>query len=171
MVFFKYCPNCKAKIKKSNRLIDCTSCGFRFYLNPVPTNGLIVQNEKGEILLVRRKSDPKKGFWDVPGGFVDIGETLEESFLREIQEELGVEVQNLQYLTSTADRYLYKETNYHTICFLFTGNVDQKKIVAHDDISEIKFFPKNKIPYDRIAFAGIKTGLKLYLYSFAQNKK
>ena len=155
---YLFCLRCSKRItKKSESLYICNSCDFHLYENPRPTNGLIAEN--------------KKGFWDVAGGFVDIGETLEESFLREIQEELGVEVQNLQYLTSTADRYLYKETNYHTICFLFTGNVDQKKIVAHDDISEIKFFPKNKIPYDRIAFAGIKTGLKLYLYSFAQNKK
>jgi len=162
----KYCPNCKAKIKLSNRLIDCTKCGFRFYLNPVPTNGLIVQNEKGEILLVRRKHKPKKGFWDVPGGFVDFGETLEESIIREIKEELGVKVKDLCYLTSTPDRYLYKAINYQTICFFFTGKVNSKVLKAKDDITEIKFFPQNNIPYGRIAFSGGKKAIKKYLSSF-----
>ena len=168
MVFFKYCPNCKAKIKKSNRLIDCTSCGFRFYLNPVPTNGLIVQNEKGEILLVKRKSNPKKGFWDVPGGFVDFGETLEESMIREIKEELGVKVKDLRYLISTPDRYLYKVVNYHTLCFFFTGKVKARNLKAKSDITEIKFFPKNNIPYAKIAFSGAKKAIKYYLSSFNQ---
>lgn len=171
-IMYKYCPLCSKKItKKSENLFICNFCGFHLYENPRPTNGLIAENKKGEILLVKRKDNPKKGFWDVPGGFVEIGETLEESFIREIREELGDEPKNLFYLTSTADRYLYKGINYHTICFLFTGKVNPKKIKVHDDITEIKFFPKNKIPYDRIAFAGVKVGLKLYLSSPNQPEK
>jgi len=127
-----------------------------------------VQNEKGEILLVRRKHKPKKGFWDVPGGFVDFGETLEESFQREIQEELGVKPKNLCYLLSTADRYLYKGINYHTLAFLFTGTVNRKKIKVHDDITEVKYFPKNKIPFNRIAFEGVKRGIRYFLSNSLQ---
>ena len=167
---FTFCPSCSKKItKKSENLFICEYCDFHLYENPRPTNGLIAENENGEILLVKRKDHPKKGYWDVPGGFVDPEETLEESFQREIKEELNAEVKNLKYLTSTVDRYLYKGINYHTICFIFTGKVDQNKITVHDDITEIKFFPKNKIPFDGIAFVGVKKGIKFYLSALKQS--
>lgn len=165
-----YCPRCSKKlIKKSENLYQCSNCGFHLYENPRPTNGLIAENKKGEILLVRRKSDPKKGYWDVPGGFVDLNENLEQSFRREIREELGVEIKNLNYLISVADRYLYKGINYHTLCFIFTGKIDTGKIKINDDITGIGFFPKNKIPYDRIAFSGVIKGIKKYLSAFKQS--
>lgn len=168
---YTFCPECSKKLtKKTKNLYVCDNCGFHLYENPRPTNGLIAENEKGEILLVKRLYPPKEGFWDVPGGFVDIGETLEESFQREIKEELGVEVKDLHYLISTADRYLYKGINYHTLCFISTGKIDSKKIVAHDDISEVRFFPKNKVPFAQIAFEGVKKGIKFYLSSFHQSK-
>ncbi|OGK16689.1 hypothetical protein A2774_00105 [Candidatus Roizmanbacteria bacterium RIFCSPHIGHO2_01_FULL_39_12c] len=161
-----FCPRCSKKIaKKSESLYVCNHCGFHLYENPRPTNGLIAENEKGEILLVKRKDDPKKGYWDLPGGFVDMGETLEESFQREIKEELGVKVKNLKYLTSTADRYLYKGINLHTICFIFTGKLKGKELKIRDDISGFQFFPKDKIPFKRIAFTGVKKGIKYYLSS------
>lgn len=167
---YHFCPRCSKKLtKKSNSLYICTNCSFHLYENPRPTNGLIAENEKGEILLVKRKFDPKKGYWDIPGGFVNIGETLEESYVREIKEELGVIVKDLRYLTSTADRYLYKGNNYYTLGFIFTGNVEENKLQIHDDISEIKFFPGDKIPFDRIAFEGVKKGIKFYLSSFNQS--
>lgn len=161
---FKYCPNCKTKIKMSNRLIDCTNCGFHLYINPAPTNGLILENEKGEILLVKRKVPPKKGYWDVPGGFIDFGETLEQSLKRETREELGINIFDLKYFSSTADRYPYKNINYHTLCFLMTAKTsDTKKIFARDDIDGYKFFTKSNFPFDRIAFPQLKTVFKKYL--------
>ena len=120
---YTYCPKCSNKISKiQENLYVCNKCGFHLYENPRPTNGLIIENEKGEILLVKRKNDPKKDYWDVPGGFVDIGETLEESMIREIKEELGVRVKDLRYVISAPDKYLYKVVNYHTICFFFMGS-------------------------------------------------
>ncbi|OGK24986.1 hypothetical protein A3A46_00625 [Candidatus Roizmanbacteria bacterium RIFCSPLOWO2_01_FULL_37_13] len=176
---FKYCPNCKANIKAYNRpalaagrLIDCASCGFYFYLSPSPTNGLILENEKGEVLLVKRKYPPKKGYWDIPGGFVDFGETMEESLRREIKEELGTDITDIKYFTSTADRYLFKGIDYHTLCFVFLGKVVGKKnLSANDDINEIKFFSKNNIPVDKLAFSGLKEVFKKYLSSFQQSNR
>lgn len=172
MKVYRYCPNCSKKIsKKSPNLYVCSHCNYHLYENPRPTNGLLVENENGEILLVKRKYKPKKGFWDVPGGFVDIGETLEESMLREIKEELGVKVKNLRYLISTPDRYLYKEVNYHTICFFFTGKVNTNDLKVKSDITEIKFFSKNNMPYDRMAFSGMKKAIKYYLSSLNQSNR
>ena len=80
---FIYCPNCQTKlVTKHERLIDCKKCDFVYYLSPAMTNGAIIENNKGEILLVKRKINPKKGFWDTPGGFVEYHETLEQSIIR-----------------------------------------------------------------------------------------
>lgn len=161
---FRYCPNCSKKItKKSQNFYECLHCGFHFYENPKPTNGLITENAEGEILLVKRRDDPKKGYWDIPGGFIDLGENFEESVQREIREELGVKVHNLKYFMSVTDRYLFKGNNYHTICFIVTGKINTHKIKIKSDISGINFFPKNKLPLDRIAFPGVEKIIKEYL--------
>src|SRR3989339_1320440 len=101
---FIYCPNCQTKlVTKHERLIDCKKCDFVYYLSPAMTNGAIIENNKGEILLVKRKINPKKGFWDTPGGFVEYHETLEQSIIREVKEELSVKISNLKYICSQAD--------------------------------------------------------------------
>ncbi|MFN4212614.1 MAG: NUDIX hydrolase [Microgenomates group bacterium] len=165
---FKFCPNCKGKLKKIGlRLLDCQSCGFHFYLNPCPTNALIIENNKGEILLVKRKLPPKKNFWDLPGGFLDFKETIKESLIREVKEELNINLKNFtfNYLGSFFDRYFYKGINYHTICFIFYTKIKQKlTFKPRDDVSEIKFLPKDKIPWEKIAFDGIKKALKDYIF-------
>ncbi len=164
---FKYCPNCKTKlIHKVERLINCIKCGFMFYLSPALTNGVIIKNKKGEILLVKRKIDPGKGLWDTPGGFIEYNENLEESLVREIQEELQTPISNLKYLSSQIDRYLYAGINYHTLCVFFQGEVDENKIKTADDIDGFQFFPKDKIPYDKIAFEGVKKVIRRYLENF-----
>lgn len=164
---FTYCPNCKAKLThKIERLIECDHCNFVFYLSPAMTNGAIIENKKGEILLVKRKIDPGKGLWDTPGGFIEYKETLEQSTVREIKEELGVEMTDLKYFCSQIDRYLFKGINYFTLCAFFTGTVDEEKIISADDIDNFQFFPKDKIPYDKIAFGGVKKAIRQYIRLF-----
>ena len=161
---FKYCPNCKTKlVHKIDRLIDCKNCGYVYYLAPALTNGAIIENKKGEILLVKRKIPPKKGFWDVAGGFVDYQENLEQSLIREVKEELGVIITDIKYFTSQEDRYFFKGINYYTLCAFFTGKVDEEKIIATDDISGYKFFPKSAIPFDKLAFKGLKKVIRKYI--------
>lgn len=109
---------------------------------------------------------PKKGWWDLPGGFLDYKETIEESLIREVKQELNVNFKNfnLNYLGSFVDKYFYKGINYQTICFIFYTKISQKlNFQPEDDVSEIKFFSKEKIPWEKIAFEGIKKALKDYL--------
>jgi len=68
---------------------------------PIPGVGAIVVGSKG-VLLVRRDKDPGKGLWSIPGGGVEIGETQEESLLREVEEETGVKCEIVSFV-STAD--------------------------------------------------------------------
>lgn len=170
---FQYCPKCSKKIKSINlpaklrsnasRRVKCTSCGLNFYLSPYLTNAVILENKKNEILLVKRKFPPKIGWWDLPGGFVENDETIEQSIHREVKEELNIEIGDLKYISSSTDHYLFKKINYPTICTIFSAVMKTEKIHPQDDISGYKFFSKNKIPYSRIAFQGLRKAIKKYI--------
>lgn len=156
-----YCPNCSEKlVKKRKNLFICNNCDFHYYINPVPANAIILENAKGEILLAKRKFAPKKGYWDLPGGFMDLNESMEQAVKRELKEELGIGIKNFSFFHSYADRYLYKGINYHIIAFTFIGKIGKQKLAPKDDVSEIAFFPPKKIPFNRIGFKGIKQALK-----------
>lgn len=164
---FKFCPNCKNKLKRlEKRLVNCSKCGFHFYFNPVPTCALILQNKKGEILMVKRKYPPKKGFWDLPGGFIDFKETAEEAIIRETKEELGLKIKKISYFGSYIGFYPYKGINYQPLCFFYTTKLKTnqlKKIKVADDACDFKFFARNEIPWSKISFIDIKTALKDYI--------
>ena len=63
-------------------------------------DAVIIYN--GKLVLIRRKNPPFQGHFALPGGFVEIGETVEEAVVREAKEETGLEIKNITYLTSLA---------------------------------------------------------------------
>ncbi len=133
------------------------------YKNPVPTTAVIFENKKGEILLAKRAYPPKKGWWDLPGGFVGFNESFEEGAMREIKEELGVSVSNLHYVNSHHNLYLYKGLYYHTLCVTFSARLPKQTMTPKDDVASLRFFTKDSIPFGRIAFAAVKKGLEAYI--------
>jgi NAD+ diphosphatase len=161
---YQYCPQCAGKFHPvgKNSLV-CEKCDFHYYVNARPTNAVILENEHGDILLVERKFDPGKGLWDLPGGFIDINETAEESMSREAQEELGVTIKNIKYISSSADLYTFKGITYNTICFIFTAQTDDTEIKPADDAASFQFFPKNRLPLDKIAFPSLRKALEEYI--------
>lgn len=161
---FRYCPNCSKPInQKGRKSIECASCGFTFYFSPASTNALIIENDKGEILLTKRKFEPRKGYWDLPGGFVELGETVEESTIREIKEELGLDIKDIKYFGSYISVYPYKGIDYQTLCHAYTAKYKGGKIKINDDVSGYKFFPKEEIQLDNLSFDDIKGALKDFI--------
>jgi ADP-ribose pyrophosphatase YjhB (NUDIX family) len=160
-----YCQRCASILNKSNdKLFICPKCDFHLYINPLPCNALILENASEEILLVKRKTEPFSGYWDIPGGFIEPEETAEESLIRECQEELGVTLPNYKYFSSYFDRYLFKGNNYHTLGFVFVTKIDSNlDFKPADDISEVQFFPKKEIPWEKLAFKTVKIALQDYL--------
>lgn len=165
---YKFCPKCGSATKQVKpNLFDCTKCGHHIYINPVPANAVIIKNENDEVLLVERAIEPAKGLWDLPGGFLELGETVEESVIREIKEELGLtlELTDIKYLDSFSGRYEFSDVNYYTIGMVYSANVSKEKfdlLQVHDDISGHKFFSRTKIEWKRIAFPVIRDILYKY---------
>jgi ADP-ribose pyrophosphatase YjhB (NUDIX family) len=69
----------------------CQTCGFIDYVNPRIVTG-VVALQGDRILLCRRAIDPRKGFWTLPAGFMELGESVEQGAAREAQEEAGAEL-------------------------------------------------------------------------------
>lgn len=162
----RYCPKCGKPIRLANRrTYVCRHCGFTYYRNAVPANAGILTRSDGAILLTRRARAPRKGSWNLPGGFLDLEESMEQSLYREMQEELGVRPTNVRYLASFTDRYLFKGDNYHMIVFVYTGQVAIKGLRAADDVSEIRFFKPRAIPWKELSFANDRDALRLFLRS------
>lgn len=155
---YTHCPRCGNELKLSNpALSTCDSCDFVNYFNPKPCTIIIVQNDQDKILLIRRNHEPSKGTWDAPGGFVEQGENFEEGALREANEEIGVVIDELEYMTSVIDSYEYRGVTYETLAVVFMAKLrGDQEITLSEENSEYKWFSKSEIPLDKIAFPSIR---------------
>src|SRR5438270_9288398 len=90
----RFCPRCgrDADVDYPRR-IACPHCGYAAYFNPKPVAAAIPVGPDGRVILLRRGFDPGRGLWTFPGGFVDLGESVEEAAQREAAEELGITVE------------------------------------------------------------------------------
>ena len=70
---------------------------------PLLTTDCVIREKDGRVLLIRRKNEPFKGAYALPGGFVDIGETVEAACRREVREEAGLELGELRLLGVYSD--------------------------------------------------------------------
>ena len=91
---WQYCPFCGGPLCRRNDgegdALYCEPCDRFHYRNPLPCVTCVLETADG-ILLVLRGKQPKEGFWALPGGFMEIGESPEEAAKREMLEETGVE--------------------------------------------------------------------------------
>ena len=104
---------------------ECVNSGWVYYQNPVSAVVSIICFEN-QFLFLRRAKDPGAGKLDMPGGFVDFGETAEEALCRELKEELMIESVELTYFTSAPNHYLYLNVPYQTLDFYFTATIFTK---------------------------------------------
>ena len=105
---YHYCPRCGVMNPSVGQVpFVCADCGFSCFFNPVAAVGGLLVNEEGLLLLVRRARDPGKGKWELPGGFVDRGESIEQALIREIAEETQLHLSHIEYLTSHPNDYCY----------------------------------------------------------------
>ncbi len=154
---------CRGGLQQKNTHFLCKKCGFELYKNPKPATLNILQNQKGEILLAKRKTNPKAGFWDIPGGFMDPGETAEQCAIRETQEELNITIKSFAFLDSYHGTYFYQNVVYPVIDLAFFARItphQEKSFVVSDELAGVRFFSRTAIPYNRICTERAKKALR-----------
>lgn len=145
---FKYCPKCGSSqfVENNDKSKRCNSCGFTYYFNPSAAAVAIIENEKGEILVARRAKEPAKGTLDLPGGFADLNETIEEALQREVKEETNLDIDSFEFLFSIPNLYLYSTLEVHTMDMFFRCKVkNTHNLKAQDDVAELFFLNKSSL--------------------------
>ena len=98
-----------------------------------------------KILLIRRKNEPFRNQWALPGGFLEEEEGLEEGAKRELEEETGLKIEKLQQVGAFGTPG--RDPRGRTISIAFVGLMDyEAKLKANDDAVDVKWFDKNDLP-------------------------
>ncbi len=158
-----HCPRCgSASIIEFHNAVACRACGYKLFINCAAATGCLAVRD-GSLLMVVRKKDPGKGLLDLPGGFVDFGESLETGMRRELNEEIGLAPERLTYLTSGPNTYLYKDVLYHTVDCFFTAVMPVGiEPCAGDDAESLTWVHLDDIDEEKIAFDSVKAAIRLY---------
>lgn len=148
MTYLEYCSNCGLKNKNSyidgNHRYHCPACKAIHYENPKPTATLICPLGNS-ILLGRRAFSPGKGQWGLPGGFMELNETLEEAAIRELKEETNLSGK-FKKILGTCSHYGSIFGDVLLIGVVINLQKDLSLMRAGDDVSELKFFDIHKLP-------------------------
>lgn len=113
---------------------------------------------RGRVLLGRRARPPYAGTWDLPGGFLESGETPEQGLARELREEIGVGVRRQRLVGFTTDPY--GPGGFAVLALLFRVMPSSYRVRAADDVSELRWFALDRVPYREIAFVGLRRLLR-----------
>ena len=159
----KYCPRCGSAHFPAigSRSFKCSDCSFEYYVNTSAAVAVLLFNEKGELLFTRRAIEPHLGKLDLPGGFVDHLETGEQAAVREIQEELGIQVHSLRYFCSYPNEYIFSGFSVFTLDLAFLAKADNMhEMNAMDDISSFEFYKPHDVDLEELPSISMKSIIK-----------
>lgn len=162
---FLHCPKCGRPQAGDppERVLNCASCGFRFFFTASNAVAGFVTRDDGRALFIRRAREPGKGRLAPPGGFVDIGESAELAARREIREEVGLELEELTFLCSHPNTYPYDGVTYPVLDFFFTArasNADSAQ--ALDDVAGFAWLDPSAVAPEDLAFVSMQAALRLW---------
>ena len=162
---FVFCPVCGSSLFDVNNVKSkkCAHCGFVYYANPSAATAAFILRGN-HLLVARRGKEPAKGTLDLPGGFVDMDETVEEGMAREIREETALNVDRMDYLFSIPNLYNYSGMTIHTIDMFFRVRVDSDACpVAGDDAAELFWMPLANVHPEEFGLWSIRQAVGRFL--------
>lgn len=164
---FRFCPGCGSESlwADSAKSWRCAACGFRYFHNVAVAVALLLR-VGGDLLFARRAHAPAAGLLDFPGGFVDPDETLEQAMVRELAEELGMEVDPaaLRYAFSGYNHYPFADVTYLTSDVFFLLELPERpRLQCADDVAEAQWHPLSNIPWEQLAFPTVARAVRRLL--------
>jgi len=143
---WRFCPRCGGDLASAEDHLACASCGGQYWANAIPGVQGILERD-GCVLLARRGREPRRGFWDLPGGFLQETESAVDGLRREFLEETGLDVEPVELLRIDIEPYAGRHV--FSVTWLVRGAGDP---VAADDVDELRFFAPDELP--EMAFPG-----------------
>jgi 8-oxo-dGTP diphosphatase len=120
-----------------------------FPATPALTTDCVVFDERGYVLLIRRANEPFRGSYALPGGFVDVGERVEDSCRRELSEETGLHVGELRLIGAYSDPA--RDPRGHTCSVAYLARVGRAEVTAGDDAAAAEWvadWRREKLAFD-----------------------
>jgi ADP-ribose pyrophosphatase YjhB (NUDIX family)/GNAT superfamily N-acetyltransferase len=140
-----YCPRCGAlterRFTEGREREGCPACGFIFYRNPVPAVGVVVALD-GNVVLIRRRYEPRAGCWALPAGFMELGESTEDTAIRECHEETGLLVR-VDHLLGV---YSFGEGQRTGLLIVYAATATGGDLLSADDSTEAGAFTPVDLP-------------------------
>ncbi len=133
----------------------CDSCGFVQYENPQIVVGSVA-SWGDQILLCRRAIPPRKGYWTLPAGYLELGESAEAGALREAWEEARAELEIDQLLA------IYSLTRISQVQLIYRARLRHPRVAAGPESLEVALFRFDDIPTEEIAFPSVHWALQHY---------
>lgn len=165
-----YCMQCGHEAERTipdgdtrPRLV-CPACGYIHYDNPKIIGGCILTHHDGneeKVLLCRRAIEPRHGYWTLPAGFMEIGETMQDGANRECWEEAQAVGTDLKLYC------LFDVPQIGQVHAIYRGKVANGKFGVGEESLECGLFSESEIPWDELAFENGKQALQCY---FADRK-
>jgi ADP-ribose pyrophosphatase YjhB (NUDIX family) len=157
-----FCPACgqpvSLKIPEGDHLprFVCTGCGTIHYENPRVIAGCVIEVE-GKILLCKRAIEPRLGFWTIPAGFLENGESIQDGAAREAVEEALAEVQIGSLLA------IVNVLHAQQVHIMFRATLKNSRFGVGPESLETDLYEENAIPWPQIAFLSVEFALRRYL--------
>lgn len=155
----KFCSCCGApvtlQVPAGDRLPRhvCMDCGTVHYLNPRIVAGCIPEWQ-GRVLLCRRAIEPRRGYWTLPAGFMENGETTDAAAVRETLEEACARVEILGLYT------LYNLPHISQVYLIYRARLLDGEFAAGEESLDVALYDETQIPWDELAFPTVRETLK-----------
>ena len=159
----KFCSKCGHKVVKTIPAGDnrerfvCGNCGEIHYQNPRVIVGVLPTYQQ-QILLCKRAIEPRHGYWTLPAGFLENGESTLDGALRECYEEANAAVINpLLYA-------LYDIPRINQVYVFYRAELAKPEFAPSSESTEVELFDEADIPWDQLAFPVVQMVLDQYLH-------
>jgi len=164
-----FCPQCGSAINvvvpdgDNRERHVCSSCELIHYQNPRIIAGCIPVWED-RVLLCKRAISPRKGFWTLPAGFMELGETTEQAAIRETLEEA-------QAIVKTDELYaVFNLPHINQVYTMYRAALLKPEFSSGIESLETRLFEEHEIPWDDLAFETMQLSLEYYFKDRAQGE-
>ena len=164
----KFCSSCGGTV--SYRIPEgdgreraiCDACGIVHYRNPLVVVGCVPERD-GKVLMCKRAIEPRYGYWTLPAGFMELGETVAAGAARETLEEALATVE-LGHIFACVD-----VVDAGQVHLFYTGKL-VSDFGAGDETLEAALMSEEEIPWDDIAFRSVEFALRMYFDDRGRNR-
>jgi len=156
-----FCPSCgnAALVNFDHKIFGCTRCGYTYYHNTAVGVAAVIA-WAGRVAWITRASAPGAGLLDLPGGFVEGDESLEDAVIREAREEIGIELVAPRYLFSLPNRYRHHDIEYRTVDVFFGTEVSAPPaFTPNEEAAALAWLRLDEVAPEAIAFESVRVAV------------